>query len=153
MKIGSRLIQYPLLHPKLITAILVVFTLVLGALIVKVQVDTDPENMLSKDEAVRVFHNQMKKEFTLHDVVVLGVVNDTHPDGVFNTDTLGHVHTLTEFAKTLASEKHPDRKVVSRDIIAPGNVDTIIQDGLGQVISLSPPNILPMKSARSCKKR
>jgi uncharacterized protein len=133
MKIGSRLIQYPLLHPKLITAILVVFTLVLGALIVKVQVDTDPENMLSEDEAVRVFHNQMKKEFTLHDVVVLGVVNVTHPDGVFNTDTLGHVHTLTEFAKTLVSEKHPDRKVVSRDIIAPGNVDTILQDGLGQV--------------------
>ena len=133
MKIGSRLIQFPLLHPKLITAIMVIFTLVLGAMIVKVQVDTDPENMLAEDEAARVFHNQMKKEFTLHDVVVLGVVNDTHPDGVFNTETLGHVHILTEFAKTLVSEKHPDRKVVSRDIMAPGNVDTIIQDGLGQI--------------------
>ena len=133
MKIGSRLIQFPLLHPKLITAIMVIFTLVLGAMIVKVQVDTDPENMLAEDEAARVFHNQMKKEFTLHDVVVLGVVNDTHPDGVFNTETLGHVHILTEFAKTLVSEKHPDRKVVSRDIMAPGNVDTILQAGLGQI--------------------
>ena len=133
MKIGSRLIQFPLLHPKLITAIMVVLTLVLGAMIVKVQVDTDPENMLSEDEAARVFHNQMKKEFTLHDVVVLGVVNDTHPDGAFNTETLGHVHILTEFAKTLVSEKHPDRKVVSRDIMAPGNVDTILQAGLGQI--------------------
>ncbi|MCK5194356.1 MAG: MMPL family transporter, partial [Desulfobulbaceae bacterium] len=133
MKIGSRLIQFPLLHPKLITAIMVVLTLVLGAMIVKVQVDTDPENMLSEDEAARVFHNQMKKEFTLHDVVVLGVVNDTHPDGVFNPETLGYVHILTEFAKTLVSEKYPDRKVVSRDIMAPGNVDTILQAGLGQI--------------------
>ena len=133
MKIGSRLIQFPILHPKLITAIMVLFTVVLGAMIVKVKVDTDPENMLSEDEAVRVFHNQMKKEFSLHDVVVLGVVNDTHPDGVFNTETLNHVHILTEFAKTLSSEKHPDRKVVSRDIMAPGNVDTILQAGLGQV--------------------
>jgi hypothetical protein len=112
---------------------MVIVTLILGAMIAKVQVDTDPENMLSADEPVRLFHNQMKKEFSLHDVVVLGVVNETHPDGVFNTETLGRVHALSEFAKTLSSEKHPDYKVVSRDIMAPGNVDIILQAGLGQV--------------------
>lgn len=133
MKIGSRFVQFPLHNPKLITAIMVLCTVLLGAMIIKVQVDTDPENMLSEDETVRVFHNQMKKEFTLHDVVVLGVVNETHPDGVFNTGTLSRVHTLTEFAKNLSSEKYPERKVVSRDIMAPGNVDIILQAGLGQV--------------------
>jgi len=45
-----------------------------------VTVDTDPENMLSHDEAVRVFHDKMKREFSLHDIVVLGVVNEEHPE-------------------------------------------------------------------------
>ena len=133
MKIGSRLIQFPIVHPKLITTLMVLFTLALGVMIAKVHVDTDPENMLSEDEAVRVFHNKMKKEFTLHDVLVLGVVNETHPDGVFNPGTLAHVHELTEFAKTLSSEKYPASKVITRDIMAPGNVDTILQAGPGQV--------------------
>ena len=42
------------------------------------KVDTDPENMLPEDEPVRVFHNRMKREMALSDMVVLGVVNDTH---------------------------------------------------------------------------
>ncbi|MCB2184701.1 MAG: MMPL family transporter [Desulfobulbaceae bacterium] len=133
MKIGSRLIQYPIHHPKLIISLLVIFTLITGSLISFVHVDTDPENMLSEDEAVRVYHNLVKKEFTLYDMVVLGVVNEKHPDGVFNPQTLAHVHELTEFAKTLSHPTEPDKKVVGRDIIAPGNVDTIKQAGLGQV--------------------
>ena len=133
MKIGSRLIQLPINQPKLITTIMVLLTLALGALISKVHVDTDPENMLAEDAAVRVYHNLVKKEFALYDVVVLGVVNETHPDGVFNPQTLAHVEQLTEFAKTLTHPSDPSKKVIARDIIAPGNVDTIEQAGLGQV--------------------
>jgi len=133
MKAGSRLVQFPLNHPRLITILMTIFTLALGSLMVKVHVDTDPENMLSEHEEVRVFHNQVKKEFNLHDMVVLGVVNENHPQGVFNPATLNNVHELTEFAKTLSSAKHPEHKVISRDIMAAGNVDTIIQAGLGQV--------------------
>ena len=40
-----------------------------------VAIDTDPENMLSAEEPVRLFHNAMKREFTLYDIVVVGVVN------------------------------------------------------------------------------
>ena len=43
----------------------------------------------------------MKRAFSLYDMVVVGVVNETHPNGVFNPETLGKVHELTEFAKTL----------------------------------------------------
>ncbi len=65
------------------------------------KVDTDPENMLSEDEPVRVFHNQMKNEFTLHDLIVVGVVNDADEEGVFNPDTLGDIYELTKFAETI----------------------------------------------------
>ncbi len=133
MKLGSKLVQISILRPKLITATMVILTLVLASLIVKVKVDTDPENMLSKDEGVRVFHTATKKEFSLYDFVVLGVVNETHPDGVFNPETLSHVSELTEFAAGLSDPDNPDLKVVPQKIIAPSNVDAIVQAGLGQV--------------------
>ena len=133
MNFGKNLVQFSIKKPKLVTTIMVLATLLIGSLIVKVQVDTDPENMLSETEQVRVFHNQVKKEFSLYDVVVLGVVNEKDPDGVFNPETLKHVHDLTEFARTITDPKDPSRKVVSRDIIAPGNVDNIEQAGLGQI--------------------
>ncbi len=133
MKLGSKLVQISILKPKLITALMVIFTVALGALITKVHVDTDPENMLSEHEAVRLFHTATKKEFTLYDVVVLGVINETHPDGVFNPETLGHVFELTEYAASLSDPKNPDYKVVSQNIIAPSTVDAITQAGLGQV--------------------
>ena len=133
MKLGSRLIQFSIKKPKLVSAIMVIATIVLGSMISMVRVDTDPENMLSEHEAVRVFHNQVKKEFSLHDVVVLGVVNETHPDGVFNPATLKRVQELTEFAQKMTDPKDPEKRVVSRDVIAPGNVDTIEQAGPGQV--------------------
>ncbi|MBN1830944.1 MAG: MMPL family transporter [Deltaproteobacteria bacterium] len=133
MHTGSRLIQVSIKHPKLITLLMIVVTIILGFMTIKVEVDTDPENMLSEDEAVRVFHNRMKKEFDLNDVVVLGIVNEEHPEGVFNPVTLKHVQELTEFVWGLSDPDDPDRRVVTRNLIAPGNVDTIEQAGLGQV--------------------
>ena len=133
MQPANTVIQFSLQKPRMVTALMVIFTLLLGSLIVQVHVDTDPENMLSEDEFVRIFHTQTKKEFNLNDVIVLGVVNDTNEDGVFNPETLKKIDVLTKFATTLADPKDPERKVVSRDIVAPGNVDNILQDGIGQV--------------------
>ena len=129
----DKAIGFSLQKPKLVTYALLLMTLIIGAFIVRVHVDTDPENMLAEDEQVRIFHNQTKKEFGLYDVVVLGVVNEVHPDGVFTPETLTKVHSLSTFASTLADPKDPQRRVVGRSIIAPDNVDNIIQAGLGEV--------------------
>ncbi len=133
MKLSNKAVQFSISYPRRIVIFMIVLTVVLGAMISMVEVDTDPENMLAEDEPVRLFHNLTKKDFTLHDVVVLGVVNESHPDGVFNIDTLRRVHELTEFAKRLQDPDNPEWRVVSRDLMAPGNVDTIEQAGLGQV--------------------
>lgn len=89
-------------------------------------VDTDPENMLAADEPVRRFHDATKKEFSLHDMIVLGIVNETDPDGVFNPGTLSRVLRLTDFIKGLAG-------VVAGDLIAPSDVDSIEQAGPGTI--------------------
>ena len=95
-----------------------------------VMVDTDPENMLSEDEEVRVYHNRMREVFDLHDVIVVGVVDDRKEPGVFNVQTLGEVHDLAEFASGI---KFGDEGVIGSDILAPNFVDNIEQAGLGSV--------------------
>jgi len=129
----SNWLKIPTTYPKTMAAILVIVSLTLAAFIVKVKVDTDPENMLSASEPVRVFHNETKKEFDLHDYVVLGVANEKDPDGVFNPETLNKVYELTQFAKTLHDPQHPERRVVTPNLIAPSTVDTIEQAGPGAV--------------------
>jgi predicted RND superfamily exporter protein/CRP-like cAMP-binding protein len=100
-------------------------------------VDTDPENMLSANEPTRVFHNRMKAEMGLHDIMVVGVVNDKHPDGVFNARSLGKVFELSEFARTLTweDEKHPGkmRGVLAADTMTPSTMDIVEQEGAGTV--------------------
>lgn len=97
-------------------------------------IDTDPENMLDVGEPVRLFHNKMKREFSLHDIVVVGVINKEHPQGVFNVKTLTDIYELVEFAKTLVWDKKGEtRGVIVRDLIAPSTVDNIDPVGLGTV--------------------
>ena len=101
MDIRQKVTSYSLEHYKKVTVVMVIFTLALGALMPLIKVDTDPENMLSADEPVRVFHNQTKKDFALSDIVVVGIVNNKDPNGVFNPQSLARIYELTEFAKTL----------------------------------------------------
>ncbi len=124
-------------HYKLVMLITALFTLITGAFFPWVTLDTDPENMLEQDEPARVFHNETKKQFNLSDIVVLGIINERHPDGVFNPATLQRIHELTEFAKTLRwqAEEHPGQwaGVIEVDMIAPSLVDHISQHGPGTI--------------------
>jgi len=137
MDIKQKVTSYSLEHYKRITTVMVVFTLALGALIPLIKVDTDPENMLSPDEPVRVFHDQTKKSFALSDIVVVGIVNNKDPNGVFNPQSLARVYELTEFAKTLTwpDENDPNEQagVIEVDLLAPSTVDHIGQGGPGVV--------------------
>jgi predicted RND superfamily exporter protein len=137
MDLKQKIANYSTEHYKRITVIMVMFTLVLGAFIPLIKVDTDPENMLSPDEPVRIFHNQTKKQFALSDIVVVGVVNNKDPNGVFNTSSLAKIYELTEFAKTLRwpSEEDPNEQigVIEVDLLALSTVDHIGQGGPGVV--------------------
>ncbi len=71
-----------------------------------ITVDTDPENMLSEDEPVRVFHDEMKQRMTLNDIIVVGVVNEQAEHGVFNPRSLGRIYELTQFAEVLKFDEN-----------------------------------------------
>ena len=93
-------------------------------------IDTDPENMLSEDAPVRVRHDELNKVFDVYDFVVVGVVNENHPQGVFNPQDLSNIKALTDTAKTLSYDVRVDnemttQRVIAQDIIAPSMVDNI----------------------------
>lgn len=100
-----------------------------------VVVDTDPENMLSHDEPARVFHDQNKQRFALHDMIVVGVVDEQHPEGVFHPEALAQIHDLASYAKTLhwKTPAGEPAGVIGVDLLAPSTVDDISQGGLGSV--------------------
>ena len=148
MHMGNKIAGLATTRPRIVAAAMAGVTLLIGILaaaptlwtaipLPAVQVDTDPENMLSRDEAVRVFHNRMKGLLNLHDMVVVGVVNEAHPEGVFNPESLARVYELTEYAKTLRGEAigedDPQSGVVEVDLLAPSVVDNIEPGGVGVV--------------------
>ncbi|MEJ2646963.1 MAG: MMPL family transporter [Sedimentisphaerales bacterium] len=137
MELKQRITEYSLKHYKLITVVMVIFTLVLGSLIYRIRVDTDPENMLSDQEAVRVFHNLTKKEFDLSDLVVVGIVNNKDPNGVYNPASLAKIYELTQFSEKLRWDDPKDTSkqigVIEADLLAPSTVDYIGQAEPGVV--------------------
>ena len=98
--------NFSIRHPWLVLVLVMAITVFFGAQFPKVHFDNDPENMLSKDEFVRVFHHETKKKFGLYDFVIVGIVNEENPDGIFNVETLRHIDTLTR--QLLSLRQGPD---------------------------------------------
>jgi predicted RND superfamily exporter protein len=144
MRIRDRIVDVSVRHPKMVVWTMVgsMVLLILGSVLPLFTpiplhppvVDTDPENMLAQDEPIRVFHRTMRQKFNLPEIAVVGVVNEEHPDGVFNPETLANVYELTEFAKQLRWEEDGQMVgVIEVDLIAPSTVDNMEQGGLGVV--------------------
>ncbi len=149
-KTKNFLVLFAVNNPKTLSLIMLFLTSIIISLAVlpnifpqqlsflaKIKVDTDPENMLSAEEPVRIYHNQMKQEFSLSDMVVIGIVNEHHPQGVFNPQTLARIHQLSQYARTLSWDdpENPTKLagVIAVDMLAPSMVDNIEQGGLGEV--------------------
>jgi uncharacterized protein len=172
MKIGSKLTEFSLTHYRLVAGVMVGLTLLVAlaaavpslhlidampgwvksasrtaaTVLPTITVDTDPENMLSEDEPVRVFHDEMKKRMTLHDMVVVGVVNEQDPNGVFNPGSLRKIYELTQFAKQLQFDETGDLlmdQAAEPAAQAPASVGPALPGGLGGSESDSPGPALP----------
>ncbi|GJM44878.1 MAG: hypothetical protein DHS20C21_17200 [Gemmatimonadota bacterium] len=114
------LLRMALGHPKIVIAVAALLTLGFAALIPRVQVDTDPENMLPAEELARVSHNEVKGAFGLHDYLVVGIVREGE-HGVFRPETLARVNELTDAILDLDG-------VIEGDVVAPSAVDDVFTE-------------------------
>ncbi|AGY91703.1 hypothetical protein SPICUR_03555 [Spiribacter curvatus] len=123
---GRRIASLAMNHPRMIFLATLLLTLVGTALIPLIQIDTDPENMLPADQADRVRHNAIKEQFNLHDMIVVGVVNERADPGVFNPRSLSAIHALSGEIAEIDG-------VIRRDLLSLATVDNIEQGEPGTI--------------------
>ncbi len=121
----QQLSNYGIKKPRVIFFWVFVLSIVTAALISKIQIDTDPENMLPVKQIDRQFHNQIKSQFNLHDMIVVGAVNRA-TEGVYNQKSLQALLKLTD------QIGHVDG-VIDYDLMSLSSVDNIKQSGPGSI--------------------
>ena len=120
------IVNYSLMHPKTVFLVLLLLVAVLGAMIPRIHIDTDPENMLSADNPQRLLHNEIKQRFNLYDMIIVGIVNNTDSNGIFNPATLANIVELSKGIEKLDG-------VIRQDMMTLQNVDNISQEGPGSI--------------------
>ena len=75
-RVSLGLVDASMRWPKRVVSIAAVITIVMLAMFVRVQVDTDPESMLSADAPVRVLNEEIRTTFGTRDMIVVGVFSD-----------------------------------------------------------------------------
>ncbi|AGA33368.1 transporter, putative [Thioalkalivibrio nitratireducens DSM 14787] len=123
---GKTLAEFSMRHRRWVFAALLLLVGITGAMMPLIHIDTDPENMLEDAHPARLQHAAIKERFNLHDLIVVGVVNDRHPDGIYNPDSLHALHVLTRTAEGIEG-------VVARDVLSLATVDNVEQVAPGTI--------------------
>lgn len=126
------MIEYAIKNPKKVIYLMLFMTVVLLGFIPNIKIDTDPENMLSEDEEVRIKHHEMKEKYNMYDMIVLGVINDKHAEGVFNKESLTKIYDVTQYIQSIELEGK-EGGVILADLMTPSTVDHIAPTAPGTI--------------------
>jgi predicted RND superfamily exporter protein len=114
------LVARSMAHPRAVIAATAVITVLLGAQIPRIRIDTDPTHMLPADFPVRRYNDRVDRDFALHpNVVVVGMVR---PAGILTGEGLRAVADLTEAITRLPG-------VAARDVSSLATVEDLTADG------------------------
>ncbi len=94
---SHRLVDFAIDRPRTVLWGAAVLTLIFAGLTVRLQVDTDPENMLPGDHPVRALNAEIRDTFGAHDMIVVGVV----ADDVRDAETLTAIDDLARSTAAL----------------------------------------------------
>ena len=115
----KKLTYFSIDHPKLV----IVLTLIITGLFLfqfpKAHIDTDPENMLETHQPDRVFYDQIKKDFGIRDLIVLGITDEA---GIFRPKTLGKIARITDEILSIEG-------VIVEDVISFTTTDNVTSEG------------------------
>jgi predicted RND superfamily exporter protein len=101
----ERLTRFALDRPKTVIAIALLVTVAFALQFPRITIDTDPENMLAQDQPDRVFYDRVKAAFGVHDLIVVGIVDD---EGIFRPSALERVARATAEILTIPGIIIPD---------------------------------------------
>jgi predicted RND superfamily exporter protein len=111
--------QFVLDYPKTVLAVMVILTVLFALQIPRINIDTDPENMLEAHQPDRVFYDQIKEDFGIRDLIVLGITDDA---GIFQPSTLGKIARITDEILTIDG-------IIVEDVISFTTTDNVTTEG------------------------
>lgn len=123
---SRKLVDFCTSKPKLVYGILTLLAIFFTAQIPRIQIDTDPENMLDANHPARVFHNEVKTTFAMHDAIVVGVVDSDNAQGIFTTTSLTDIFDVTNAIMSIEG-------VIAADLMSISTVDNISQSAPGTI--------------------
>jgi predicted RND superfamily exporter protein len=115
----KKLTHFSINHPKLVIILTLILTGLLLSQFPKAHIDTDPENMLEANQPDRVFYDQIKKDFGIRDMIVLGITDE---DSIFKPETLGKIASITDDILKIDG-------VIVEDVISFTTTDNVISEG------------------------
>ncbi|MEE8432958.1 MAG: efflux RND transporter permease subunit [Candidatus Desulfatibia sp.] len=115
----ERMTKFSLDRPKTVIGIVLIVTVLFGLQFPRISIDTDPENMLKPDQPDRVFYNRVKKDFGIHDLIVVGIVDK---EGIFRPESLERVARVT-------SQILKIKGVIIEDVVSLTTTDNIKSSG------------------------
>lgn len=122
----EQIIHFATAHPKRILWLTFIITMIAAAQIPRIHIDTDPENMLPSDQQDRVIHDKIKKQFNLYDLIVVGIVNKSDANGIFNQASLQNLKSLSDAIEQIDG-------VIDQELMSLASVDNISQEGPGTI--------------------
>ena len=124
----SNCLNWALAKPKQLYFIIAALVLITLTMFPLLQIDTDPENMLDVNAPARQFHGEVKQQFVMHDMVVVGLVSDS---SIYQPANLATIHQLSQYIQSLDD-------VILADYLALDVVDNISQqlDDTGNSIGI-----------------
>jgi len=118
----NALVEFSIAHPKLILAVVLLLTPAFLAQLPKIQLDTNPKNMLPPTSDVRVWNDSVDQTFGLYeDTIVVGIV---HPRSVLNKGTL-------EKVRDISAEVLRVKGVAGRDVASFTTIDNVTAEAGG----------------------
>ncbi|MGF1616137.1 MAG: RND family transporter, partial [Gammaproteobacteria bacterium] len=121
---SKRLIWLAMDHPKSTVVVVLLITLAFAVQFPNIHIDTDPENMLPADQPDRMRYNQAKQDFSIHELIVLGITDQA---GMFRPDTLARTARVVERLAGIHG-------VIAKDVISLTTTDDVrAKDGLLEV--------------------
>lgn len=114
-----RLTYFSIDYPKLTIILSLLVTIFFMFQFPKIKIDTDPENMLETHQRDRVFYDGVKKEFGIHDLIVLGITDE---NGIFSPKTLEKIGRIV-------SQIVKIKGVIIEDLISFTTTDNVKADG------------------------
>lgn len=121
---GRSIANWCMSHTRSVFIVMLLAVLALGAMIPRIVIDTDPENMLSAEQPDRLRHNEIRATFGLHDMLVVGQVNTEQ--GIFNPASLAAHYQLTRAIEQMEG-------VIAADLMSLAAVDNVEQAGPGTI--------------------